>query len=488
LWSAEPAATTIRGAVRASFELPRHPLAEARGARAAVHTAADWAAERLNPLTLAAGAVTATVALLAAIGADARWVAAMGRALLEGRAVPDFVPYASAPSEGWANVPALAELVFHALVTTLGDRGLTLAHIVVVAAGFAVLTADMRRGGATRAGAALVVLALAVGAVQALVAVRLQTPSLLLFPLLVALLRAETRSPSNRIWLVPMLLAVWSNLHGAALVGLAVTGAYLLFERLRRDPVRAVPIGLAAPLAICLTPALERTPEYYLGVMQNEAARRGAGMWASLSPTSPLDVVFVVVAVAFLALAVRARPARWELVAMAGLALMTVQTARSGVWLLLLAAVPAARALRVADSRVRLRVSVPMAVALVAVTAFAVARGPAGADTARAVAEAVRQAQGTPILAGPALAEQVALEGGRVWVANPIDAFRPADQRLYLDWLEGRPAGDAALGHAPRAVLVRDGEAADDRLAANPAFTASFRSGGAVLYVRRDRR
>jgi hypothetical protein len=475
----------MRRAVRASFELPRPPLAEARGARAAAHAAADWAAERLNPLTLAAGAVTGTVALLAAIGADARWVAAMGRALVDGRAVPDSVPYASAPSDGWANVPALAELLFHGLWTTLGDRGLTLAHVVVVAAALAVLTVDMRRGGATRAGAALIVLTLALGAVQALVAVRLQTPSLLLFPLLAALLRAETRSPSRRIWLVPVLLAVWSNLHGAALVGLAVTGAYLLFERLRRDPVRAVAVGLAAPLALCVTPVLERTPEYYLGVMQNEAARRGAGMWASLSPTSPFDLVFVVVAVAFLALAIRARPARWELVAMAGLALMTLQTARSGVWLLLLAAVPAARALRVAESRVRLRVSVPLAVVLVAVTVLAVARGPAGADSDRAVAEAVRQAQGTPILADPALAEQVALTGGRVWVANPIDAFRPADQRLYLDWLEGRPAGDAALEHAPRVVLVWDGDPAADRLAADDAFAAVVRSGGAVVYRRR---
>ena len=473
--------------MRASFELPRPPLAEARGARAGLLAAADWATERLNPLALAVGAVTALVALLAAIGADARWVAAIGRALVEGRAVPDFVPYASAPSEGWPNVPALAELVFHALFA-FGDRGLAALHLVVVAAALIVLSADMRRGGATRAGAALIVLAFAVGAAQALVVVRLQTFSLLLFPLLAALLRAETRSPSRRIWLVLPLLALWSNLHGAALVGLAVTGAYLVFERLRRDPVRAVAVGVAAPLALCATPVLWRTPEYYLGVLENEAARRGAGMWASLSPSSAFDLVFVAVAVAFLAVAVRARPTRWELVAMAGIALMTVQTARSGVWLLMLAAVPAARGLRLAESRVRLRVAAPLALLLVCGTAFAVARGPAGFDTDRAVAEAVRQARGTPILADPALAEQVALADGSVWIANPIDAFRPADQRLYLDWLEGRPLGDAALEHAPRVVLVQDGDPADDRLASNPAFRASFRAGGAKLYVRRNRR
>jgi hypothetical protein len=455
--------------VRASFELPRSPLAEARGAGAGLRAAADWAAEWLNPLTLAVAAVTATVALLAVIGADAYWVAAMGRALVDGGAVPETVPYASAPS-------------------TLGDRGLVLAHIVVVAAGLAVLAADMRRAGATRGGAAFVVLAIAFGAVQALVAVRLQTPSLLLFPLLVALLRAETRSPSRRIWLVPLLLAIWSNLHGAALVGLAVTGAYLLFERLRRDPVRAVAVGLSAPLALCLTPALARTPEYYLGVMQNEAAQRGAGMWAPLSPTSPFDLVFVAVGVLLVGLAVRGRAARWEVVAMAGLALMTIQTARSGIWLLMLAAVPAARSIPVVETRVRLRVAVPLAAVVVAVTAFAVARGPAGVDASRAVAAALHHAQGTPILADPALAEQVALAGGRVWIANPIDAFRPADQRLYLDWLEGSPRGDSALTRAPRAVLVQTGNPADDRLASNPSFTASFRADGAVLYVRRNRR
>jgi hypothetical protein len=477
----------MRRPVRVSVELPRSPLAaEPRGAGAFVRAAA-WVSERLNPLTLAAGAVTATVAVLTTIGADARWVAAMGRALVDGRAVPDFVPYASAPSEGWPNVPALAELVFHALAG-FGDRGLSAAHIAFVAAALAVLCADMRRGGATRSGAALVIAVLAVGAVGALVAVRLQTFSLLLFPLLAALLRVETRAPSRRVWLVLPLLAVWSNLHGAALVGLAVTGAYLLFGRLRHDPVRTVAVALAAPLALCLTPALARTPEYYLGVLQNEAARRGAGMWASLSPTSPLDLVLVAAAVALIALAVRARPAFWELVAIAGLALMTIQTARSGVWLLMLAAVPAARAVRAPETHVRLRVALPFAMVLVAATSLAVVRGPAGLNADRAVAAAIRHAGGTPILADPMLGEQVVLAGGRVWIANPIDAFRPADQRLYLDWLEGSPRGDAALGHAPRAVLVRDGDEAADRLAANPSFRASFRSGGAVLYLRREPR
>ena len=56
------------------------------------------------------------------------------------------------------------------------------------------------------------------------------------------------------------------------------------------------------------------------------------------------------------------------------------------------------------------------------------------------------------MLADAIAAEQVEALSGRVWVANPLDAFRAEDQRLYLDWLRGE--GRAAVDHA-RLVLVR---------------------------------
>jgi anaerobic selenocysteine-containing dehydrogenase len=93
-------------------------------------------------------------------------------------------------------------------------------------------------------------------------------------------------------------------------------------------------------------------------------------------------------------------------------------------------------------------------------------------------------AHGTPVLAEDLLAEQVADAGGRVWVANPIDAFRTSDQRLYVDWLRGRPAGDAALAHAPRAVLVRLDSKAEHRLRSDARFRRVASDTGAVLYLR----
>ena len=114
--------------------------------------------------------------------------------------------------------------------------------------------------------------------------VRVQLFSLLFFPTLALLLRSETRSPSRRIWLVPVLLCLWSNLHGAVLVGLGVTLIYALAERMRREPLEGAALAAVSVLAVCVTAALQRTPTYYLGVLHNEAARRGEGLWAPLRP------------------------------------------------------------------------------------------------------------------------------------------------------------------------------------------------------------
>ena len=50
-----------------------------------------------------------------------------------------------------------------------------------------------------------------------------------------------------------------------------------------------------------------------------------------------------------------------------------------------------------------------------------------------------------PVLADPVLGQQVVLAGGRVWVDNPVDAFRRSDQQLYVDWLAGKASGAPAV-------------------------------------------
>jgi hypothetical protein len=441
------------------------------------------ASARLGPAELAIGIGCALVGVAGTVGADSRWLAALGGEIVKRGSIPHGVPFATAPSADWPNVPVLAELIFHFLNAALGERGLLLAQFAAILCALAILAVDMRRGGARDLGICVVIVLVVAGAFPALLVVRAQLFSVLLFPALVAILHAEMRSPSRRVWLVPPLLALWSNLHGAVLVGLAVTTVYLVFARARTRLIEAAAVLAVSALAVCATPALWRTPAYYLGVLNNAAARRGEGLWAPLSLNSGVDLLLLAAGLILIAFALRARPAAWELIALAALAILAVKTSRSGVWLLFFAAPLAARAVRL-QSRSRLWAVPTVAASIVAV--YGLVHGPISPGATDAlIRQTLLVAGGTPVLAQDTLAEQVALAGGRVWIGNPLDAFPQRDQRLYLDWLDGTPQGSRAFTHAPRAVLVRRNSAADRLTAATQGLRETSADWYAVLYVRR---
>ena len=217
---------------------------------------------------------------MATVGADAHWLAALGGWVVKLGDVPPGVPYAAAPSDGWSNVPILGELFFHALEAGLGDRGLVLALVGATALALGFIAFDMRRDDVADAPSALVLLLVAVGAASSLLIVRGQIFSLALFPVLLYILRSQARAPGEGIWLVVPLFALWSNLHGGVLVGVAVAGAYLLFNRLLRTPLEALGVLAASLAALFLTPALLDTGAYYHGVLGSEAASGREGLWA----------------------------------------------------------------------------------------------------------------------------------------------------------------------------------------------------------------
>jgi len=429
--------------------------------------------------------VTALCALLATVGADADWLAALGREIAHSWSIPGGVPFAAAPSAGWHNVPVLGELIFHALQSAFGTRGLVLAQLAAVVVCLRLVSADLRRGGVADAPAALVLILTAFAAAPALLIVRSQLFSLALFPLLVLLLREEDRRPSRRVWLLVPLLALWSNLHGGVLLGVTVAGAYLVFARARQEWPVAVGVLAGMVVALFATPALAHTADYYRGVIGSQAASHGEGMWRPLSLGAPFDVVFLVVAIPLVVLALRSKPALWEVVVTAGLAVTAVRASRNEVWLALFIAVPAARAL--AGSR-PWRAAVPRGAAsalagllvLLTIVGFARTPSPAGASP-RLLKQAAHWSGGAPILADGVDAEQLALAGDRILIGNPLDAFSVREQRLYLDWLAGRPSGDAEASRV-RAILVVAGSVPDRRLSHRGGFCAITRDKRAVLY------
>jgi hypothetical protein len=441
---------------------------------------------------LSAGRVWITVALLTglagvftAVGADARWLAALGGVVIAHGAVPSGIPFMAAAGHGWPNPLVLAELIFHTLESGFGDRGIALAQLFAVGLALWLLARDARSSGAPAAGTCGALALVALGAFPSLAIARVQMFSLVLFPALIWLLRAESRNPSRRLWVAVPLIALWSNLHGAVLLGLAVLGGYLLLGRLRAQPVTAIGVGLASAAAVCATPAGIHTVAYLHGLTTNLAAARGAGQWAPLGQ-SPFDVVALTAGALLLLKARGRRPAVWELAVFVGLVALTVGAARDEVWLLFFLASPAARG-RLLLGRDLSR-ALPAGAALATVLlALALGRAPAPAGaSAPLVREAVALAQGTPVLADGIPAEQVALEGGRILAGNPLDALPRAEQASYLDWLAGHRSGRRELRDTRvRVVLVSRGSAADGLVRADPAFTRRGGDATANLYVRR---
>lgn len=469
--------------ITAISDLPSGPAVQTEAVRERRPTGLTAAHRERARLWAAVLLITGIIGLVVSVGADGRWLAALGATIWSRGSIPTGVPFAWSTTAHWANSLVLAELIFHGLQATLGDRGLTLANLLAVGVCLRIIATDARAAGA-RSGSICSAMALAaVGALTSLAIARVQLFSLVMFPALVSLLRAETRHPSQRIWWALPLLALWSNLHGAALSGLAVLYAYLAFHRFRRAPVSAISVGMGALVALCVTPAGIRTVDYYHGLLTNVAAARGAGQWAPLG-ASPYDFVLIACAL-LLALRLRhRRPDLWELAVMLGLAVLTVKAARDGVWLLLFMIAPASHT---PGSKRTWNGLIAPALALgVVLLIVGVVRGPQRSGASQQmVARAVALSRGGPILAEGLPAEQVALARGNVWAGNPLDAFSKTVQGDYLDWLSGSAAGRRALQvPAVRVVLVSPHSPAARLTATQPGFRYLTGDATSAIYVR----
>lgn len=438
---------------------------------------------------IALGAVVGVVAWTSVTGSDALWLSALGDTIRADRQIPVGVPFAAAPSGDWVNTTALGQVIFSVLHLA-GTVGVVAGHVMAVAWTLWLLIASGRRRAARTVGLVSALLLVMVGGVAPLLIARAQFLSLVPYAALLVLLRREHDRPSTFIWAVVPLIALWGNLHGAVLVGVALLGCYLTLSRLRIDPLTAVGVGIASLVATCLNPGLARAPHYYLGVFGGAATSDDFGMWSYLTLTNPFDLLLVVAATCLAFMTFRRRRPTWEYAAALGLGGATVLAARNGIWLLLFLCVPAALAmtskgdaLATRPTAARLPRAVTMVACIMVVVALLTVRAPTfRSDDANAsqLAEATR---GRVVLVAEPLAESMAAAGATVWVSNPLDAFDHADQTAYLAFM----AGDAAA--AARAFEQADVVVA---LPGSPQARAAFTSGytaqqqvGSYLLLRR---
>ena len=396
-------------------------------------------------VVLTLGVATMLSASLTIVGSDALWLAALGDEIRRAGAVPNGIPFAAAPSADWVNTTVLGQLVF-AFAYEAGSLGVVIAQVVVVGTTLALLAFDATARRAKPGTTSAVLVAVIVGAATPLLIARAQLLSLVPYAVLLVLIRRQHDQPSPAIWWAVPLVALWSNLHGAVLAGVAVLGCYLVFSRLRQSPLTAVGVGAAALAATCLNPGLLGAPRYYLGVFGGEATSDDAGMWSRLSLSNPFDVMLLLAAIGLLAMAFRRRRPLWEYAAALGLAIAAVLAARHGIWLLVFLAVPAATT-RVSPQEAaatRPSKALPAVVAIACLTAAAILLGlrtptfrASDADASQ-IADTTR---GQVILVAEPLAESLAAAGAKVWASNPLDAFASADQAAYLAFMNGDARG-----------------------------------------------
>ncbi|MEW1954407.1 hypothetical protein [Terrabacter sp. NPDC080008] len=438
----------------------------------------------------ALGLVAVLASAITVVGSDALWLPALGDRILAAREIPSGIPFAAAPSGDWVNTTAAGQLVL-AAAHVGGSAGVVVAQVVAVVLTLGVLALHASQLGARPTVTALVIVGVTTGAAATFFIARAQLLSLVPFAMLLVLLRRQRDIPTRAIWWAVPLIAVWGNLHGAVLVGVALLGCYLLLSRLRLEPATAVGVGAASLLATCLNPGLIQAPRYYVGVLSGQATTDESGMWSRISLDNPFDVLLVLAAVALGAAALRQRRALWEYAAGLGLVVATGSAARHGVWLLLFLAVPAAASFGAPSTvfgespRRFLKIFSPVLAAIFVIVSAVVLtlRAPSFRASDADAAQLAATTRGQVVLAQEPLVESIAVAGATVWVSNPLDAFTSADQAAYLAFMKGDKNGARAAFQRADVVVAAPGS--PQAVAASASgFTPVRRVGSYVVLTR----
>lgn len=328
-----------------------------------------------------------------------------------------------ASGHSWVDQQWLAQLVLYA-AARIGGVGLAFALCALAAVSAFGLVAHI----AHRRGAApvllLVVIAWAVVAAPWGLQMRAQALALPLFALTLWLLERGTP------FLALAVLAVWANIHGSVVVGVALVAAYAV---VRRAPA----LFVLAPIMTLVSPYVLRLPGYYRLMLVDPPFGGFVKEWQRTTPSLLTAAFFALALVAVvLVVARRRRLSAFDLVAFALTLALALEAIRSLIWFALVAValLPALATRRPGSVRFSGRpagVSAAVALATIAIgLSWAIAR-PASAYEARlspAIVDAVRvQApSGQRVLADDATADWL------LWRVPSLRARLAYDVRFEL--------------------------------------------------------
>ena len=301
-------------------------------------------------LAVALPTLAALLATLSSI--DLTYQLRAGSEILDGRAIPtlDTWTYTIA-GEPWFDQQWGAQVLLTLAYDLAGWTGLVLLRAALVAATFGCTFLVARGAGLSDRTAALLTLGAFVIAAPAL-GLRPQLFGMALFALVLLLLARRAAQP-RAVWLIPVLVLLWANLHGSFFLGPLAVGLTWLADVQGRAERRhrLLAVAIVSVAAACITPFGPAVWSYAVGLSTDPGVTGRITEWQRTSVTDVVGALFYASVVAVIALVVLRRssvtwPALLWLVVFAGIGAYAVR----GIAWWALAAVPIV-ALLVASGR-----------------------------------------------------------------------------------------------------------------------------------------
>ena len=198
----------------------------------------------------------------------------------------------TANGQPWFDQQWGAQVIFALIERVGGWTGLVVVRALLVGMVFASLAFIARRRGLSDRTTAVLVLAALVVAAPAL-ALRPQLLGMACFAIVLLLVTARREHP-RLIWAVPLVVAVWANLHGSFFLGPVVLGLAWIEDVHDGvpQPHRTLLIALISALAACLTPFGPWVWVYALGITTNPEVTARISEWQPTSLRDPSGALF----------------------------------------------------------------------------------------------------------------------------------------------------------------------------------------------------
>jgi len=231
-----------------------------------------------------------------------------GLDFLASKGLPAADPYSFTSDLAWVNHEWLSEVLLAAAFTAGGTLLLNLLKLAVIGTLASIIWRAARRSRATPQCAVVLTSLVVLASYTRTQVLRPQLFSVLIFAVLLEILDRRPWSSRWRLVVIPLLFALWTNLHGGWIVGYAALGAWLAAEaceeRSLSAVIRTMVLGLATAAATAANP-------YGFGqwafLQQTVRFARDISDWAPLLklPTAIVILDFILPAIVLLSFASR---------------------------------------------------------------------------------------------------------------------------------------------------------------------------------------